>query len=334
MNQASKTITLIHYQCNYCQKRRKLIIPKLLIKSNKEGALTQYIDIHRCINDEFSSIICFIDNNLVVRSQARVKATHAGYEPDRDLTEKNNGENPFVLFNIPLPQSKTFVEKVVKTFLSTFQKIEGLTIKDRLRNTIFKIAKQEGDKQIHVISRLGFVEVDLYLKKKTAQEVYNQWRKKKEKEKIRTFPYDDVRRWIQELANELESVVTLDEEIMPYIADYLDINITTKPDEMSLLKQALILNMTISLPISNEEQIQNYIKYIETSYQKMDSNDILDVKKQRTILELCLNNITKTIKDIYIDQNSVDNFADFIEIISFLSENNFLTVYKLKFEDY
>lgn len=334
MKQASETITLIHYQCNYCKKRRKLIIPKLLIKSEKEGALSQYIDIHRCINDEFSSIICFIDNNLVVRSQARVKATHAGYEPDRDLTEKNNNENPFLVFNIPLPQSKTFVEKVVKTFLSTFKKIEGLTIKDRLRNTIFKIAKQDGEKHIHVISRLGFLEIDLYLKKETAQEVYNQWRKKKKKEKIRSFPYDDVRRWIQELANELESVVTLDEEIMPYIAEYLDLNITSKADELALLKLALILHMTISLPISNEQQIQDFIKYIETNYQKMNSDDIQDVKHQRTILELCVNNITKTIKDIFMEQNSVDNFVDFIEIISFLSENNFLTVYKLKFEDY
>ncbi|MHA1686934.1 MAG: hypothetical protein ACTSYD_11120 [Candidatus Heimdallarchaeaceae archaeon] len=333
LNQSTQSsITLIRYQCNYCGRLRKLIIPKHLIKATGKDLLEKYIDVHRCKNEEYSAIVCFIDNNLAVRSQTRIKATHAGYEPERDFTEKNDANDPFAQLKIPMPKKTSFAKKQVETFMFFSNNIEGLTIKDRLRSSLYCIAKDKGEKTINVISRLGFVEITVYLKKATVDKIYEEWQNTlKSKKGSRKFPYDDVRKWIQVLANELESVVTLDEQMLSYIAEYLDRYIIVEPEEAKLAELVLLLHMTISLPYCDPKQLERFNNEGSKTIPKVT---IVDLRNMRDVLELSLNNMSKTLKDIYDEQTGIGTFSDFIKAIYLLEKYGYLTLHKLSFDDY
>lgn len=332
MNQTTKAISLVRYQCNYCSKLRKLIIPKNIVDI-KDDTLCQYVDVHRCKDNEYAAIVCFVDNNLTVRAQSRIKATHAGYEPDRDFTAKeNNTPDPFKLFNIPLPSQTNFVEKKIKNFLFFSNNIEGLTIKDRLRNCIYRIAQQDGAKAITVLSNLGFIEITLFLKENASKELYQRWKQvRKAQTDLRTFPYDNVRQWIKILADNLESVVTLDETVLSYIAEYIDRYVLEPPEEQKLLELTLLIQMTISVPYTEPDLIE---KFELESKNVLNGVTIVDIRNMGDILELCLNNFSKTLRDIYNDQEGISTFSDFVKAVYLLEKHGYLKIHKLAFEDY
>ena len=253
---SDKVLELVVYQCNYCGKKRRLAIPVTFKKAIEAAGLIDYVDVHRCENEELSAIVCFVDKNCAVRSQARIRPTHAGYDPRRDLTGDIK-EDPFKLLGIPSPKKKEFSEVKINSVGFKASSINGLEIKDKIRKKIFYFGKQQKGQALRAVSKLSFVEVTIYLTKPVAEELYAEWERGLKKGKRGTFPYMSVRKWIQQLADSMESIIKLDETMLPYVAEYIDTHIKVEPDEKSLLELELLLNMTISIPWIFEDQRKN-----------------------------------------------------------------------------
>jgi len=92
------------YLCNKCQKERKLTIPSKLIRTENIANIIEFVDVHKCDENNLSAVKCFIDNHLVVRSQVHIKSTHYGYETDRDFSSVSDEQDLYSQLGIPAPK--------------------------------------------------------------------------------------------------------------------------------------------------------------------------------------------------------------------------------------
>ncbi len=329
---ASKSaINIIVYQCSYCGKKRRLIVPSSFKNKRPDTELIDFVDVHRCQNDELAAIICFIDKNCAVRSQVRIKPTHAGYEPDRDLTEKEEIEDPLALLQIPIPTKAEFIESVIQSRGFKAANIDGIEIKDRIRRKIYHFGKKGKGQTLTAVSKLGFVEIKLYLVKKVADALYKEWEDEMKKGKRGTFPYATTRKWIQTLVDGMESIIKLDETMLPFIAEYLDRHIRNVPDEKRLMELDLLLNMTISIPWTKEEKYKKLAVNIRNIFRKMSPSELNEIKM---IVSNCVMNEEKTLLDIYQQMTNEVQFSEFLSLVSELILEGHLELVKLQFTEY
>ena len=254
-------IKKVEYQCNKCQKKRTLNIPSRLLKTDTFSGVLEYVDVHRCDENNLSAVKCFIDQSLTVRSQVHIKSTHYGYETDRDFSSVADEQDLYASLGIPVPQKVAMTKRVFET--KNFERINitGLEIKDKIHNSTYVFEKKEEGKNITIKSILGFMEIRVFISEKVTNRIYREWKQQlKDTTNVenKTFPFNGVRKWIQQVANILESSVYLDVVVLKLIAEFLDENIIEEPTERNLIKLDLLVSSTTAFPKSSSEGLRRF----------------------------------------------------------------------------
>ncbi len=291
---------IITYHCNLCLKKRMAIIPlSLNLKVDKRG-LIELVDTHQCIDTEIKSNILFVDSNLSVRSQVSVS-----YDEDKESKEEEVS-----LFNIPSPSKTEFSQQLISIDESfEISYIEGLEIKDKLRQLIFKTESDLiSDKKLTGVSPLSFVEITITF----SDEI---------DEKNATW-------WLENIANILEEVVYADEKILTFLFSFIDLKITNKFLEEELLIIDYLCNSHISIPTSTERSIERFLQ----------KEDIIlgDLPKiyayyYLELLNECLNNEEKTLYDLIVLHKNRVNVSNFLTTFQILIKNSLIKLEKLHF---
>ena len=331
MSEASSTET-VSYQCNKCQRQRKLVIPTKLIRVETISGLVELVDVHKCDKGNLSAIKCFIDSSLIVRSQVHIKSTHYGYETDRDFSTVVNENEVYASLGIPSPRKTEMIKQQIKSRNFEGKNIIGIEIKDKIRNSEYIFEKGEGGKKFTVKSVLGFIDINLFLSQKVTDRILKEWKhtiKATKDEGIQNFPFSATRKWIQIVANTLESLIFLDEEVLKLIADYLDDNILTEPDEIKQIELDLLVNSTIAFPRSSSEGIQKF----------NDRQSIIFAGQSPNIMILCkdilfysLTNFENTILDTYNEKSANRDYSDFLFALSLIVKEGFIKILRLEFD--
>ncbi len=324
-------IKKVEYQCNKCQKQRNLNIPSKLLKSDTLSTILEFVDVHNCAQNNLSAIKCFIDNFLTVRSQVHIKSTHYGYETDRDFSTGEDEQDIFKSLGIPTPQKIAMVEKVFDT--KTFERINitGLEITDKIRNSKYTFDKKEEGKRITIKSTLGFIEIQVFISAKIVDRIYKEWKhqlKTASKQGQKSFPFTEARKWIQHIADTLESLVYLDEVVLKLIAEFIDDNIVEEPTERNLVELDLLVNSTIAFPKSSSEGLRRFNTEQATIFQELSPNIKILCKE---LIVFYLTNHEKSILDTYKEMNPNQSYPQFLFALSHLVHEEFLKINKLEF---
>ncbi|OLS31173.1 MAG: hypothetical protein HeimAB125_16920 [Candidatus Heimdallarchaeota archaeon AB_125] len=328
----STEVKSVIYVCNKCQKERNLTIPAKLIRTENISNIIEFVDVHRCDENNLSAVKCFIDNHLVVRSQVHIKSTHYGYETDRDFSAVSDEQDLYAQLGIPAPKkiemSKTNIES------KNFRKVNilGMEIKDKIRNSEYIFEKRAEGHIFNIKSTLGFVEINLHLDGKVANKVLKKWKQQVKSSVLQMqdqrFPFNSVKKWIQHVANSLESLVYLDVEVLKLIADYLDDNILIEPSERKITELDLLVNSTISFPKASSESIQKFNDKKTILYADLSPNQLIFMKD---LLVYCLGNYEKSVLYVFNEKGLHRDFSEYIFALSYLVFEKLVTMIRLEF---
>ncbi|MCE7742751.1 MAG: hypothetical protein GOP50_09880 [Candidatus Heimdallarchaeota archaeon] len=323
-------IKKVEYQCNKCQKQRNLNIPSKLLKTDTLSAILEFVDVHRCAQDNLSAIKCFIDSFLTVRSQVHIKSTHYGYETDRDFSSVEDEQDLYKSLGIPIPQKVAMTKKEYDTKTFERKNISGFQITDKIRNSMYIFQPKEAGKQIIIKSILGFIEIKMIISEKIVSQVYKDWKAQLKSAPAgeKTFPFTEIRKWIQNVADTLESLVYLDEVVLKLIAEFLDDNIVEEPTERNLVELDLLVNSTIAFPKSSSDGLRRFNTEQATLLQELSPNLVILCKE---LMVFYLTNHEKSILDTYIEMNPNQSFPQFLFAMSHLVYKYYLTINKLEF---
>ncbi|MHA1198412.1 MAG: hypothetical protein ACTSQF_03575 [Candidatus Heimdallarchaeaceae archaeon] len=327
----SSGIKKVEYQCNKCQKQRNLNIPSKLLKTDTLSAILEFVDVHRCTQNNLSAIKCFIDSSLTVRSQVHIKSTHYGYETDRDFSSGEDEQDVYKSLGIPIPQKVAMVKKDFDTKTFERMNITSLEITDKIRNSKYIFEKKGEGKEITIKSTLGFIEIQVFIADKVVERIYKEWKshlKVASKSDDRFFPFTKARRWIQNIADTLESLVYLDEVVVKLIAEFIDDNISEEPTERNLIELELLVNSTIAFPKSSSEGLRNFNANQAKVFQDLSPNMKILCKE---LMAFYLTNHEKSILGTYLEMNPNQSYPQFLCALSHLVKEDFLIINKLEF---
>ncbi len=318
--------------CNKCQKERQLSIPAKLIRTENITNIIEFVDVHKCDENNLSAVKCFIDNHLVVRSQVHIKSTHYGYETDRDFSSVSDEQDLYAQLGIPAPKkvemSKTKIDS------KNFKKVNilGMEIKDKIRNSEYIFEKRAEGQIFTIKSILGFVEINLHLDGKVANRVLKEWKQQVKRASLQMqeqrFPFNSVKKWIQYVANSLESLVYLDEEVLKLIADYLDDNILVEPTQRKLTELELLVNSTICFPKASSESIQKFNDKKSVLYPDLSPNELIFLKE---LLVFCLGNYEKSVLYVFNERGLHRDFSEYVFALSHLVNEKLINIIRLEF---
>lgn len=187
-----------------------------------------------------------------------------------------------------------------------------MKIKDRLRNLKYVLEKVEKseDNEIIVKSKMKFIEITAGVSTKLDNEI--------------------VTDWFQMIANRLECVTQLNEIALTYLTTYPKEKIKQKPDEDDKRFLDLLFNSPLILPTSNEKSIDVFNK----QRGKLFSNlTLVDYSDYFCILELCLNNDSKTLLIVYDEICHKMKLSYFLWATYELSSKALINLLKLEFND-
>ncbi|MCG3220422.1 MAG: hypothetical protein H7641_03495, partial [Candidatus Heimdallarchaeota archaeon] len=214
----------ISYQCNRCNKKRKVFVPSSVKVTVDSRGLCELVDVHQCLDSNLTANILFIDSLHTVRSQVHVGS-------DNQTIEDKKEE----LFSIPKPEKIDLTTKeipLVEHFKAKY--IRELEIDDGLRQLKYgvKLIRTRKFEQVKASSQLGFVKISSILTDEIVRE--------------------NASDWYQVLANILESVAQFDDHILPYILVFLDERIYNYPTEKEISELEILIRSPISLPHTNQ----------------------------------------------------------------------------------
>ncbi|MCK5140729.1 MAG: hypothetical protein KAQ70_00910, partial [Candidatus Heimdallarchaeota archaeon] len=199
----------VEYLCNNCGKGRILFIsPALQSDQVAETGYQEYIDVHYCNDKHLNAIKLYVDSNYSVRSQVTIKASKN--KEDTEIKELQG-------FAIPVPKASNFVQYSIKS-TNDFgsYNLKSLRIKDKFRQTDYLIEGSKEGEKIESFSELKFIEIEANIASDLESE--------------------QVKGWLTSLANSLETLVLLDEDLLKYLGTYLDQIITEKPKDKEMLE--------------------------------------------------------------------------------------------------
>ncbi|UJG44012.1 MAG: hypothetical protein K9W46_02240 [Candidatus Heimdallarchaeum endolithica] len=296
-------MAVITYQCNYCSKKRTMEIPsELVVEIGVEG-LTTYVDVHDC-KDSLDAIILYVDEDFNVRSQVQAKK--------KEKKEKKEEQG----LNIPMPKKSDLRKVYVDSIGYSPFNLQSLKIKDHLRQTHYIIEEEVIAKvqsiEYRYVSRLGFIEITVQVSSAINKEI--------------------VDTWFTQLANSFESLVVLDEEMLHYVAAYLETRLVSTPQVRQLLELDLLLNSTISVIYSNETTIEIYQKNWREIIPEIDLTTHRIYKK---LISLAKDNSSKKLLAVYsslLDEITIDfAFPAFLQACATLIMNGLMIINKMKF---
>ncbi len=295
----------VEYLCNNCSKVRILFIsPALQSDQIRETGYQEYIDVHYCDDNKLNAIKLYVDSHYTVRSQVTIETSKHKEEP---VIKELQG------FAIPVPKASKFVQYSIKS-TNDFgsYNLKSLRIKDKFRQTDYLIEGPKEGEKIESFSDLEFIEIEANISSDLESE--------------------QVKGWLTSLANSLETLVLLDEELLKYIGTYLDQIISEKPKDKEMLELDLLLNSTIAIPHTNQSHIDIFEKHKDEIFYELSS---MSYRIYKRVLNACLINEQKTIKEVYNevkkDMIQVQAFPFFLSVLSTLVTFGFINLEKLEF---
>ena len=298
MNKPNRVI--ITYICNICQQKRMTILPKALDVRVDDRGLSEYVDVHVCEDSKIKANILFIDSDHAVRSQVSV----TGEEKEKeDITDTS-------FLNIPAPTKTEFSEQQIilhRRFKANF--VKEIMIRDKLRQLIYRTEDGEGElTQIYCNSPMGFIEITASISTRVQKEL--------------------ALEWISKIATILEEVVHFDERTFTHLLAYLDERINKNIEDKEIAEMDFLLNSPISVPISNQESLDNFGKQAEKLFSNLA---IIDYSYYRSILDECIDNENKTLFDIIETRSQKISAAYFLSIFYDLLRNALIRLEKFQF---
>ena len=295
----------MEYLCNNCSKVRILFIsPALQSDQITETGYQEYIDVHYCNNNHLNAIKLYVDSHYNVRSQVTIEASKN--KEEAEIKELQG-------FAIPVPKASKFAQysiKSTKDFGS--YNLKSLRIKDKFRQTDYLIDGPKEGEKVESFSDLEFIEIEANISSDLESE--------------------QVKTWLTSLANSLETLVLLDEDLLKYIGTYLDQIISEKPMDKEMLELDLLLNSTIAIPHTNQSHIDIFEKHKNEIFYELSN---MSYRIHKRILTVCLVNEQKTIKEIYNkvkkEMIQVQAFPFFLSVMSTLVTFGFINLEKLEF---
>ncbi len=300
----SKNRAIISYICNRCHKTRMAMFPLSLdIRVDARG-LFEFVDTHKCKDDDISANILFIDRENVVRSQVSIS--------NEEKIDENQAEKQEIIarLSIPVPTKREFPKQSIFPD-QRFKKfnIKEMIVKDKLRQMIFSTDEDHSlVKEITVKSPLGFIEITANLTQLTD-------------EKSATW-------WLDNIAKVLEEVVYVDEKVFAYLLSYVDNKIRRHVNEADLIELDYICNSHISIPTSSEKTLETYRHESNTLFPNLALFDSIYYKQ---ILEDCVNNDSITLFEIIGKISNKISISSFVSIFQNLEKKSLIKLEKLQF---
>ena len=295
----------VEYVCNSCGKNRLLFIaPSLQSDKVASHGYVQYVDVHYCNENKLNAIKLYVDKNYAVRSQVSVETTSSS---DESSVKEVEG------LSIPMPKKTEFVTEEIKSTKDFGgYNLKNLRIKDKLRERIYLIEAQGEGEEVSVMSTLNFIEITAILEENVKVEI--------------------AEKWFKNLANMLESIVSLDEDLLRYVGTYLDYMILNHHSEKELLELDLLLHSTVAIPHSSLAHINIFVQHADELFPEMN---IVTERMYISIMNACLENEQKTLIDIYdeVKENivSIQSLPYFLSVLCQLVSFGFLNIEKLEF---
>ena len=279
MNDSNRVV--ITYICNICKQTRMTILPQALDVRVDERGLSEFVDVHQCVDSNVKANILFIDSHHNVRSQVSVSGEEEKKKPEVDS-----------FLNIPMPtktEMPTIPIRLDRRYKAKF--VKEINIKDKLRQLIYASDTDNEDVyKIDTKSPMGFIEVTANISDKIDKEIACEW--------------------ITLTASILEEVVHIDERTFTHLISYLDERIKNKPGDKEITELDFLLNSPISIPCSNQKSLDNFKKQSDKLFTNLA---IIDYTYYKNILSECIDNDSKTLSDI------IELFIRKISIAYFLS---------------
>ncbi len=75
----------ITYQCNQCNKKRKVFVPSSVKVTVDSRGLCELVDVHQCRDSNLTANILFIDSFHAVRSQVHVGSDNRTIDKKEEL---------------------------------------------------------------------------------------------------------------------------------------------------------------------------------------------------------------------------------------------------------
>ncbi|MBY9001434.1 MAG: hypothetical protein KGD64_10990 [Candidatus Heimdallarchaeota archaeon] len=295
----------VEYQCNNCSKVRILFIsPALQSEQVAATGYQEYIDVHYCKEEYLNAIKLFVDSHYNVRSQVTVKTSKN--EKEAEIKELQG-------FSIPIPKASSFLQYSIKS-TNDFgsYNLKSLVIKDKFRQTDYHIKGEEEGEKIESFSSLEFIQIEANVSSELETE--------------------QVKRWLLSLANSLETLVVLDEELLKYLGTHLDHIIADIPSHQVMLELDILLNSTIAIPHSSQAHLDIFETHRIYIFPELSA---MGYRIYKLLLNTCLTNEHKTLMQIYNEIKKemvqVQAFPFFLSVISTLVTFGFINLEKLEF---
>ncbi|UJG41213.1 MAG: hypothetical protein K9W45_01815 [Candidatus Heimdallarchaeum aukensis] len=289
----------IEYQCDECKKIRMLLISDAIeLKSLMLDVGTiEFVDVHRCIDDEIKASLLYIDSYNKVRSQCIIEAE----ENDDTKNELDN-----LIPTVP----KTDFPKIQIVPTSDFGSfnLKGFKIKDKLRQCYYLLNENAKGEKIKVISLLKFIEFEATIAPEIDKKI--------------------AERWIKRTVKLIESVPILEDIVITFLPSYLDNFITFEPKEREINELELLFNSPISVIYTTEDKKKLFQENWKTICPDLGSTGY---RMYNTILEECADEIEKSIIDVYFQIGSQYTFPYFLASINELISLGLICFEKLEF---
>ncbi|OLS30110.1 MAG: hypothetical protein HeimAB125_20500 [Candidatus Heimdallarchaeota archaeon AB_125] len=287
----------IDYECNLCKKTRILYVLPSLHHSVDEKGYVEYVDIHPCEDDRLNANILYVDKSMTVRSQVPVRVGD------------NMTAQEISTLQIPVPKKVDFKTAIIepdKDF--KYKNLKFLKITDRLRQTIFQLKEKSSGKTLKVTSELEFIDIEIKLAK--------------------SIDSDIAEDWLKQLASILEAIVLLDEEMLSFMALYLDPKISKPPSGESIIELDMILHAKSSFPIAS---LKSYATFRRQWPRIKNERKGTDFESYEKLLTYCIGNQYKTLLDIYFKAESAMSFLTYIDRIEDMSMLGLINIRKTEF---
>lgn len=287
----------INYQCNVCGKKRLALIPPTMKINCDARGLCEFVDVHKCKDEQLSANVLFIDRNRAVRSQLAVSSRS---DTTQDLE-----------FAIPLPEKTSHARFEIipdKNFEARI--IRELEIKDDFRNIIYSLNTNKPREKIEIdtTSELGFISLSANITRNTTEE--------------------KAQKWLQKLVDLVEKTANLDENIFSKLIYFLDEKLKEDLTDTNAKTLDCILQSTISVPHAKESALVDFNQLKNSTFKKLT---IVEVIYYTNILKICTNNDNRTLIEVYTSLDQKLPLFLFLNAVYDLVYNNLLEVDKLEF---
>jgi len=257
----------------------------------------EFVDVHRCTDDEIKASLLYIDSHNKVRSQCIIEAE-----------ENGNSKKELDVLIPEIPKTNLPKIQIVPTSDFGSFNLKGFKIKDKLRQSYYLLNENSKGEKIKVISPLKFIEFEATIAPEIDKKI--------------------AKKWIERTTKLIESVPILEEIVITFLPSYLDNFITFEPKEREINELELLFNAPISVIYTTQDKKKLFQENWNAICPDLGSTGY---RMYNTILEECADEIEKSIVDVYFQIGSQYTFPYFLASINELISLGLICFEKLEF---